>query len=93
MIHTGGGNFLMIPNPMPRSLEARARLRHSDLASPDGGRSGCRADSAAAGSTRRSGRSGICASWRCRACGAGIGLDRATGAVRLDTSRAETVRG
>ena len=35
---------------------------------------------------------GICASGRCRACGASIGLDRATGAVRLNASRAETIR-
>ena len=91
VIHTGGGNFLIIPNPMPRALEARGGLRHSDLADADGGRSEC------PGELRR-GRQhpderpvGICASWRCRACGASIGLDRATGAVRLDTSRAETI--
>jgi hypothetical protein len=35
---------------------------------------------------------GICASWRCRACGASIGMDRTTGAVGLDTSRPETIR-
>jgi hypothetical protein len=93
VIPTGGGNVLVIPNPMPRALEARGGLRHSDLADADGGRSGC------PGALRR-GRQhpseravGICASWRCRACGASIRLDRTTGAVRLDTSRAETVRG
>ena len=57
VIHTGGGNFLMIPNPMPRALEARGGLRHSDLADADGGRSECPGGSAAAGSTRPSGRS------------------------------------
>jgi hypothetical protein len=78
---------------MPRALEARGGLRHSDLAGADGGRSGC------PGELRR-GRQhpserpvGICASWLCGKCGARIGLDRATGAVRLDTSRPETVRG
>jgi hypothetical protein len=93
VIPTGGGNVLIIPSPMPRALEARGGLRHSDLADADGGRSGC------PGELRR-GRQhpserpvGICASWRCGACGARIGLDRATGAVRIDTSRAETVRG
>ena len=92
MIHAGGGNFLVIPSPMPRALEARGGLRHRDLADADGGRSDC------PGRLRR-GRQhpseravGLCASWRCRACGASIGLDRATGAVRLDTSRAETMR-
>ena len=88
VIHTGGGNLLAIPSPMPRALEARGGLRHSELADADGGRSGC------PGRLRR-GRQhpserpvGICASWRCCACGARIRLDRATGAVRLDTSRA-----
>ena len=92
VIHTGGGNFLTLPNPMPRALEARGGLRHRDLADADGGRSECR------GALRR-GRQhpserpvGICASWRCRACGASIGLDLATGAVRIDTSRAEATR-
>ena len=91
MIHTGGGPFLTLPNPIPRALEARGGLRHSDLADAGGGRSEC------PGMLRR-GRQhpserpvGICASWRCRACGASIGLDRATGAVVLDSSRAEMV--
>ena len=93
MIHTGGGNFLPIPNPMPRALEARGGLRHSDLADADGGRSECprRAPPRPAAPVGAAGRH--LRSWRCRACGASIGLDRATGAVRLDTSRAETVRG
>ena len=93
VIHTGGGNFLVLPDPMPRALEARGGLRHSDLADADGGRSGCPASSAAAGSTRRSGRSASARAGGAGACGASIRLDRATGAVRLDTSRAETVRG
>ncbi len=77
---------------MPRALEARARLRHSDLADAGGGRAEC------PGALRRgrqhpSERSvGICASWRCQACSASIGLDRVTGDVRLDTSRPETMR-
>jgi hypothetical protein len=90
VIHTGGGNFLVIPDPMPWALEARGGLHHSDLA--DAGRSGC------SGELRR-GRQhlserpvGICTSWRCRACGASIGLDRATGAIRLDKSRPEMIR-
>lgn len=92
MIHTGGGNLLALPDPMPRALEARGGLRHSDLADADGGRSGC-PGRLVRGRQHPSERSvGICASWRCRACGAGIRLDRATGAVVLDTSRAETVR-
>ena len=92
MIHTGGGNFLVIPNPMPRALEARGGLRHRDLADADGGRSECPGE-LRRGRQHPSERAvGICASWRCRACGASIGLDRATGAVVLDTSRAETVR-
>jgi hypothetical protein len=93
VIHTGGGNVLVLPDPMPRALEARGGLRHSDLADAAGGRSGCPG-------TLRRGRQhpserpvGICTSWRCGACGALIRLDRATGAVRLDTSRAETMRG
>ena len=53
----GGGNVLTLPNPMPRALEARGGLRHADLADADGGRS-ARECSAAAVSTRRSGRSG-----------------------------------
>jgi hypothetical protein len=92
VIHAGGGNVLVIPDPMPRALEARGGLQHSDLADADGGRSRC------PGELRR-GRQhpserpvGICASWRCGACGARIGLDRATGDVRLDTSRPETMR-
>jgi hypothetical protein len=38
VIHTGGGNLLIIPDPMPRALEARGGLRHADLAGADGGR-------------------------------------------------------
>jgi hypothetical protein len=90
VILVGGGHIRTLPIPMPRALEARRGLRRSDPADADGGRSGC------PGRPRR-GRQhpseravGICASWRCRACGASIRLDRATGAVRLDTSRAET---
>jgi hypothetical protein len=93
VIHTGGGNLLALPDPIPRALEARGGLRHSDLADADGGRSACPG-------TLRRGRQhpseravGICASWRCCACGACIRLDRTTGAVRIDTSRAETGRG
>jgi hypothetical protein len=92
VIPTGGGNHLILPDPMPRALEARGGLRHSDPADADGGRSGC------PGELRR-GRQhpserpvGVCASWRCLACGARIGLDRTTGAVQLDTSRTETIR-
>jgi hypothetical protein len=93
VIHTGGGNFLVIPNPMPRALEARGGLRHSDLADAGGGRSECPGE-LRRGRQHPSERTvGICASWRCRACGASIRLDRATGAVRLDTSRTETMRG
>lgn len=77
---------------MPRALEARGGLRHRDLADADGGRSDCpgRLDRGRQHPSERT--VGICASWRCRACGASIGLDRATGAVRLDTSRPETIR-
>ncbi len=93
MIHTGGGNFLPLPSPMPRALEARGGLRHADLAGADGGRSGC-PGRLVCGRQHPSERAvGICASWRCGACGALIGLDRTTGAVKIDTSRAETVRG
>jgi hypothetical protein len=93
VIHAGGGNVLVIPSPMPRALEARGGLRHSDLADADGGRSGC-PGRLVRGRQHPSERPvGICASWRCRECGARITVDRATGAVRLDTSRAETVRG
>jgi len=66
---------------------------HRDLADAGGGRSDC------PGGLRRGRQQpseravGICASWQCRACGASIGLDRTTGAVTLDTSRAETMRG
>ena len=92
MIHTGGGHFLTIPDPMPRSLEASARLRHSDLAGPDGGRSECPGELRRGRQDPHERRVGIYASWRCRACGALIGLDRATGDVSLDTSRPETIR-
>ena len=93
MIHTGGGNFLVIPSPMPRALEARGGLRHRDLADADGARSDCPGE-LRRGRQHPSERAvGICASWRCGACGASIRLDRATGAVVLDTSRAEMVRG
>lgn len=92
MIHVGDGHFLALPSPMPRALEARGGLHHSDLADADGGRSDC------PGALRR-GRQhpserpvGICANWRCLACESSIRLDRATGAVRLDTSRPETIR-
>jgi hypothetical protein len=92
VIHVGGGNFLQIPNPMPRALEARGGLRHSDLAGADGGRSACPGE-LRRGRQHPSERAvGICASWRCGACGASIRLDRATGDVALDTSRAETIR-
>ena len=93
VIHTGGGHFLTIPSPMPRALEARGGLRHSDLADAGGGRSECpgRLYRGRQHPSERAVR--ICANWRCRACGASIALDRATGAVRLDTSRPETVRG
>lgn len=92
MIHVGGGHFLTLPSPMPRALEARGGLRHSDLADADGGRSDCtgRLYRGRQHPSERPVR--ICANWRCRACGASIGLDRTTGAVRLDTSRPETVR-
>jgi hypothetical protein len=93
VIHTGGGHFLTLPNPMPRALEARGGLRHSELAGADGGRSGCPGE-LYRGRPHPSERAvGICTSWRCRACGASIRLDRATGVVRLDTSRPETIRG
>lgn len=92
MIHTGGGNFLPLPSPMPRALEARGGLRHSDLADAGGGRAEC-PGRLVRGRQHPSERAvGICASWRCGTCGAGIRLDRATGAVEIDTSRAETVR-
>ena len=88
MIHAGGGHFLTLPSPLPRALEARGGLRHRDLADADGGRSGCtgRLDRGRQHPSERA--VGICASWRCGACGASIGLDRATGAVVLDTARA-----
>jgi hypothetical protein len=92
VIPIGGGNVPIIPNPMPRALEARGGLRHRDLADANGGRSECPGE-LRRGRQHPSERAvGICASWRCRACGASIRLDRATGAVRLDTSRPETVR-
>jgi hypothetical protein len=92
MIHTSGGHFLTLPSPMPRPLEARGGLGHSDPAGADGGRSRC-PGKLYRGRQHPSERTvGICASWRCRTCGASIRLDRATGAVRLDTSRPETIR-
>lgn len=92
MIHTGGGYSLAIPSPMPRALEARGGLRHADLADAAGGRSECPGELARGRQDPSERPVGICSHWRCRACGASISLDRATGAVRLDTSRAETVR-
>jgi hypothetical protein len=92
VIHTGGGHFLALPSPMPRALKAWGGLRHRDLADAADGRSDCPGE-LRRGRQHPSERAvGICASWRCRACGASIRLDGTTGAVRLDTSRAETVR-
>ena len=74
------------------ALEAQGGLRHSDLAGTDGGRSGRPVELRRGWQHPSEPAGGIRASWRCRACGAVIGLDRATGTVRLDTSRPGTVR-
>jgi hypothetical protein len=62
------------------------------VADADGGRSACPGELRRGRQHPSERAGGICASWRCRACGASIGLDRVTGAVWLDTSRPETTR-
>lgn len=77
----GQGPRLTTPRPPGPDRPARGGVGYSDLADAGGGRQHLSERSV-----------GICAGWRCRACGASIGLDRATGAVRLDTSWPETIR-